>query len=369
MRAHAQVDSDTRGSSSAGVSETQTSSTTDVYRGGRQLGGLDGQRVVEMSVGATHAAFVLAGSGEVRCIGSNVHGECGVDPLTTPAATGLRRVPLPRLVGPAVQAACGRSHTLVLTAEGMPLSWGDDSRIQLGLGDTRSNFRDERPWSGSQGYIRYLQTGEQMAPTSAGRDLQRASGGSGFNTSRLQRSGSRSMYGEYEPHHQWQPQILQEIPLEHERQAHGIPYPPPDAVRCGDDFSVLMVRDSPDWFEGDMESNRLFCCGENGRGQCGRSLQASQQTFAAVRTPKNSKTETLSCGAAHCLAVVRIKQKNNKRELWAWGSNAEGQAGGGKVAVICPAAKIRLPVKGVRIEAAWCDFASSAVICAAPPIP
>jgi len=104
----------------------------------------------------------------------------------------------------------------------------------------------------------------------------------------------------------------------------------------------------------------MFCCGENGKGQCGRSMQAQQQILSATKLPRCSLTHSLSCGSNHCLAVLRrVGQK--KQELWAWGSNDKGQAGG-TAGVTCPAARLRLP-RDARIEAAWCGFSSSAVIC------
>eukprot|EP00913_Durusdinium_trenchii_P024082 g22617.t1 len=50
--------------------------------------------------------------------------------------------------------------SVAVGAEGQCLSWGDDSKIQLGLGDTRSAVGEERPSSGSRGFLRQRQTGE-----------------------------------------------------------------------------------------------------------------------------------------------------------------------------------------------------------------
>jgi len=311
-----------------------------------------------MAVGATHAVFI-SDVGELYCLGSNRYGECGADPSKHPVAATCRRVQLPRHCSPIAFADCGRLHSVAVGAEGQSLAWGDDSKIQLGLGDTRSNVGDERPWSGSRGYLNYIQGGEGMAPSGALR------GGPDAPTFSRARSTSSKKYGEFEAHFQWRPSLMMEIPLEFERQAHGTPYPAPDRVVCGDDFTILVVRDSPDWYPPEEESNRLFCCGENGKGQCGRSLQAMQQTFAATRLPRCSRTTGISCGSAHCLALL-TRARSTKRELWTWGSNDHGQAGGAKSGPVCPAARLRLP-RDARLEAVWCGFANSAVICSDRP--
>eukprot|EP00927_Polykrikos_kofoidii_P008289 TRINITY_DN13433_c0_g6_i1.p1 TRINITY_DN13433_c0_g6~~TRINITY_DN13433_c0_g6_i1.p1 ORF type:complete len:674 (-),score=100.65 TRINITY_DN13433_c0_g6_i1:188-2209(-) len=340
------------------ITEAASSSTDSSSRvaGGRRLQGMS-QPVRQMSVGATHAAF-LTQDGAVYCLGSNHHGECGVDPVKMPVATTCQRVRLPRHTTPAVMVACGRSHTTVVGAQGQTLAFGDDSKIQLGLGDTRSSVGDERPWSGSRGYINSRQTGEPMAAPSAMR-YGPDSGSSGRFP-----STSAKKYGEFEAHFQWKPTMMIDIPLEFERQVFGIPYPPPDALVCGDDFTILVVRDSPDWFSPEEETNRLFCCGENGKGQCGRSLQSTQQIFAAARIPKCTRTLGTSCGSEHCLSVLTRtdSKKAGKLELWAWGSNDFGQAGAAKLARVCPAVRLRLP-KEVQPGAVCCGFANSAVIC------
>jgi len=332
-------------------------------RNGRLLGGLS-QPVRRMSIGSSHAAFVTE-AGELHCIGSNRFGECAADPHSCATAPTLKLVRFPPGVSAVSQVACGRRHTVALgefIEQKMPFAWGDDSKIQLGFGDTRSNLGDERPWTGSRGYQNFLKTGEGMVPNQilrGGPETMNFAKGVAPNK-------AVGKYGEFEPHARWRPAPMMAIPLEYERQVHGIPYPPPESVTCGDDFTILVVEDSPEWFAPEERTNRLFCCGQNDRGQCGRSMQSSEQTLAAVRLPRHSRMEDYACGASHCLAVLkRVGKGSQKRELWTWGNNDKGQAGGGK-GMICPADRLRLP-HGIVIQAAWCGFASSAVICSDRP--
>jgi len=332
--------------------------SAQLIRGGKRIGGMD-QPCRQMAIGASHAVF-LSEDGDCYCLGSNRCGECGADPAKHGAASACRLMRFPRHVNPVVRVGAGRSHSVVLGAEGQVLAWGDDSKIQLGLGDTRSNVGDERPWEGSRGFHRMKETGEPMAQAAVLRH-----GPQGASSSRA-RGTSAKRYGEFEAHVQWQPAFSMEIPLEYERQVHGIPYPPPDFLLCGDDFTLLQVRDSPDWFAPQEESNRIFCCGENGKGQCGRSLQSSQQIFSATKLPKCSSTQSVSCGSNHC-AVVLQRVGHRKRELWAWGNNEQGQAGSSSTAVVCPANRVKV-ARDARVESAFCGFSTSAAICTQMPI-
>lgn len=322
------------------------------FRKGRVVHGLG--KVRHMAVGSGHAAFITD-EGGICCIGRNNLGQCALDPKLSEAATKVVTVPFPSYMLPAQHVACGKAHTTVVTALGTAFAWGDDSRIQLGCGDTRSKDGDNRPWSGGRGYIQFREAGVPMAPSSVSLE----GGAKPFAKGIMQRG---VYYAEHHPHLQWRPVAMQELPLEFERQVHGTPYPPPDGILCGDEFTALVVKDSPDWYAPEEETNRVFCCGENSQGQCGRSSQTQQQTFGAVKLPRCSKTEVVSCGSNHCMAILRRMETPFKREVWTWGSNARGQVGVAKTGCICPAARLRLP-QNARAEAAFCGFDSSGVIC------
>merc|ERR1712166_946758 len=92
-------------------------------------------------------------------------------------------------------------------------------------------------------------------------------------------------------------------------------------------------------------------------------MQASQQTFGAVKLPRNTITVDLDCGSMHCLAVVQNYKKRSRRELWGWGSNMYGQVKNGPN-TICPASRIKDPFKheGIEVLNAWCGFENSAVV-------
>eukprot|EP00929_Paragymnodinium_shiwhaense_P112518 TRINITY_DN80778_c0_g1_i1.p1 TRINITY_DN80778_c0_g1~~TRINITY_DN80778_c0_g1_i1.p1 ORF type:complete len:574 (+),score=28.61 TRINITY_DN80778_c0_g1_i1:86-1807(+) len=316
--------------------------------------------VKSISIGSKHAAFLTEGNG-VHCLGDNQYGQCAADPSKRGSVGPGHRVRFPRHSDPVLQVHCGQAHTVAIGAEGQCLAWGDDSSIQLGLGDTRSNQGDDRPFTGSRGYINFLKTGQPMAMPDIIPDR------TSYIIDDKGKVIQPEKYGEYQPHFQWRPSLMMEIPLEYARQVHGTPYPPPERMECGDNFTILTVRDSPDWYPPEEQSNRLFCCGENVMGQCGRSKQASQQMLAAVRLPKPSRTSQVSCGAAHCVAVLqRVGTGAYRRgpELWSWGANNYGQTGGGKqVMAVCPASGVKLPCSGVRPEGVWCGCNNSAVIC------
>merc|ERR1719433_577083 len=130
-------------------------------------------------------------------------------------------------------------------------------------------------------------------------------------------------YRFYDPHMQYTPKETV-APIVYNRP----PYPVPSFIACGEDFTIAMHRDSPDWYSEDQTTNVLLCCGENGEGQCGRSMQQQQQAWTQVRLPKRSRVAQFACGQAHCLALM------STGELFAWGSNQQGQVGNGKRSLV-----------------------------------
>lgn len=264
-------------------------------------------RVAQMSIGHSHAAFVTQG-GEVFCIGDNDWGQCGVEPpkqkvvlgaMEDRAKTRVERatkVAFPEGSGPIVSVAVGGRHTLASNAHGRTFTFGDDRRIQLGLGDTRSiNVHDER---NAYAVIRQDQL-----------------------SSKEQKGGMRRnvSYKYYDPHMQSSP-VETVAPVVYNRP----PYPAPSFVACGEDFTIAAHVDSPEWYTGDDVTNVLVGCGENRYGQCGRSQQQQQQPWLSVRLPKKSRTLSLTCGKRHCLALLK------SGDLYAWGYGLEGQLGHGK---------------------------------------
>lgn len=203
-------------------------------------------------------------------------------------------VSFPKNASKITSVSVGGHHTVAMDDLGQAFSFGDDRRIQLGLGDTRTNGSDER---NAVGVI----TREALGGTGAKSDLKQ-----------------RVQYKYYDPHMQASPVEMTPPPSQN-RPA----YPPPFVVVCGQDFTVTGHRDSPDWYSKDKETNVLFCCGENGEGQCGRNRQQQQQSWQLVRLPKRSKPIAVSCGQGHSLAQMA------SGEIWAWGMNQQGELGQG----------------------------------------
>merc|ERR1712228_554108 len=139
-------------------------------------------------------------------------------------------------------------------------------------------------------------------------------------------------YRYYDPHMQSSP-METVAPTVYNRP----PYPPPSFVACGEDFTIAAHRDSPDWYSQDQETNVLMCSGENGEGQCGRSLQQQQNDWKPVRLPKRSRTLAVECGQSHCMTLLATGS------LFAWGANHQGQIGNGKRGLV---AKPALVAKG-----------------------
>mmetsp|Transcript_35772 Transcript_35772/g.64897 ORF Transcript_35772/g.64897 Transcript_35772/m.64897 type:complete len:605 (-) Transcript_35772:56-1870(-) len=269
-----------------------------------------GGGVKQMSIGLEHGAFVTT-SGELYSVGGNEWGQCGVTPPRQKGPMGALeerqrvevefpvRVTFPDTAGPIVSVEVGGRHTIARDNTGRCYSFGDDRRIQLGLGDTRTGGSDERH---SYGVLHQDMLGGKKVKG----DIQRA-----------------VSYRYYDPHMQSQPK--EQVPP---AAVNRPEYPPPSFMTCGEDFTVAVYRDSPDWYPDQDMTNVIMACGENGAGQCGRSLHQQQQAWSQVRMPKHSRTSQVRCGQAHCLALLTTG------EVYAWGANPQGQVGNGKRALV-----------------------------------
>jgi hypothetical protein len=187
--------------------------------------------------------------------------------------------------------ACGKSHTVFVTESGKAYSFGDDSKIQLGLGDTRSqDVPDYVPHSG-MGRL----DADGMAP-----DMSKL----------FQQTMPAVKYTFYDRH--IRPKITEmKIPPA---------YAKPRSVVAGDDYTIVSVG----------ESGMMIACGENQHGQCGRGFNKQQQTFSPVKLPKSTKPTAISCGSGHCVASLE------DGSIYTWGLNTSGQLGIGNRAPQCP---------------------------------
>lgn len=312
--------------------------------------------VKQMAIGLEHGAFV-SHKGELYCVGNSTWGQCGTEPERPKGPMGAleerphieiltpQLVELPEEAGRIVFAAVGGRHTVAQDETGKTFAFGDDRRIQLGLGETRTSGNDDRHAYG-------VLHRDHLGGVRPNAEIKR-----------------QVVYKYYDPHMQATP-VATLLPRAYNRPE----YPPPMLLACGEDYSLALHRDSPDWYSKEQETHMLFCCGENAEGQCGRNLQQQQQVWLPVRLPKRSKTDAIACGQAHSLAL----QSNG--DLFAWGANREGQVGnGGRAAVVQPA-KLHLgpDVQGAgqpqdeprrRVVSIACGFRNSAAICEVPVAP
>ena len=294
-------------------------------------------KVVSLSAGKRHVSMVDS-EGHVYTMGCNLYGQCGrklaprkLDELgTTLPVTADECVPVewasqsPQKVTcpqPAISVACGGRHTMITTLDGV-YAFGDDSTIQLGLGDTRFHQDDYQPWLSGLTHRSNLNADGKEAPKPYDPIIK-------FN-----------YYG-----------------------AHSLPKPTriKDAgygsiksfgsalnVTCGENFSVFVHSDpQPDWFK--TKASVLLACGDNNRGQCGRNKSKQHQTTLPVRLPKNAEVDMVRCGQGHCLALV------DGGKVYGWGLNDQGQVGTGNLVDSCPpvlvmGSKLRGPVSQVLAE-------------------
>ena len=274
-----------------------------------------------VSAGRRHIAMVDS-RGRVWTAGDNQFGQCGREIVKTnrfnDAETSGHSNPVDytgtvacvySLEGDAVvSATCGGSHTVLLTTAGRALSFGDDSRIQLGLGDTRSQDKPD--------YVPHSGMGTMDGGTVSG------------DFSKLFSATLPSVkYSFYDRHCRWRVTDMK-VPYITDVQRPGV------AV-AGDAFTLLSVGDA----------GLTVCCGENQLGQCGRGFNKQQQTFAPVKLPRAVKPTQISCGSNHCVASLE------DGSVYAWGANSHGQLGSGSRAPACPPVAVhRSLIRGVLLE-------------------
>ncbi|KAF4661575.1 hypothetical protein FOL47_006625 [Perkinsus chesapeaki] len=270
-----------------------------------------GNAIRYMSVGRRHAGFI-DDYGHTYMVGDNTFGQCGrkikaknvnpedgtlmpiVESRDPPDWFGLPAKPLTSVPGKATQVSCGGRHSMVLGEDGRVWAFGDDSRIQLALGDTRSKPQD------------------MMGPGKKGWD-------------NLYNMGDEKMYKLGDNPHA--PRISVFC---HEDEPDWASKRPPS----NDDEGLSVLDEEKARRSKDVECNILFACGENLYGECGRNTQRHQQGLYPVRLPKFTKVEEVQCGSQHCLCRL------SDGTVYTWGRNQQGQGGVGNRATVCPPAAV-----------------------------
>ena len=285
--------------------------------------GTRSSKFVSVSAGRRHV-ILLDNQGRVWTAGDNEYGQCARQMKKSEKSknnfnrfdyieTGLSPNDWDTLAcvydspDVAVSAHSGGRHSVIMTKFGKILAFGDDSKIQLGLGDTRSqDAPDYVPHSG-MGRLDY----------SDGGDMQQSR--------MFQQFSPAVKYTFYDRHFRNKITEMKLVPS-------STPY---TAAVLGDEFSILLAG----------SEGRMICCGENRVGQCGRGFNKQQQTFTSVKLPRNVKPVQVSCGTSHCLAALE------DGSVHAWGENSHGQLGVGSRAPQCPPVIVhRSKLRGPLLE-------------------
>jgi alpha-tubulin suppressor-like RCC1 family protein len=282
--------------------------------------GVSRVKFVSISAGRSHV-LLLDNKGRVWTCGDNEYGQCA-RPLTK-SQKNINRfnyVEKPKsekkskshftelscvYSEPDVATAvhCGGLHSAFLTKSGKCLSFGDDSKIQLGLGDTRSQDAPD--------YVPHSGMG-RLDPDGLAPDMSKM----------FQQFSPAVKYTFYDRHFRNKPtdmKVSQNV----------------NSVVLGDNFSLVQVG----------SEGQMLCCGENRSGQCGRGLNKQQQTFSSIKLPRQQKPVQVSCGLSHCIASL------DDGSVHVWGDNSHGQLGVGSRASQCPPVVLhRSKLRGVLIQ-------------------
>ena len=245
-------------------------------------------RINDISAGTIHN-IALTDDGNIFSWGSAQGGQLGLSEnyLIQPQFKNKLSVSSPTLISikqsknieeptKIIKVSCGEAHTIVLTSKKEVYSWGFGSNGQLGLGFCEDSF-----------------------------EL-----GTGLTKSRI-----------------FTPQKIKSL---NNKKIIDI--------QCGKTFSMFI--DS---------TGGLYSCGVNDLNQLGipdsppksHIINYDSQCKDFVIPTKlefflNMKVEKISCGEAHCLAIVK-DHYTNERFVWSWGNNRYGQLGlGDKIKISLP---------------------------------
>ncbi|CAA9986437.1 regulator of chromosome condensation, putative [Plasmodium knowlesi strain H] len=174
-----------------------------------------------------------------------------------------------------VDVSCGLNHTLCLDDENNIYSFGDDSKIQLGLGESRTNKNS-------------------LSGTSWKDQLKL-----GYSTV----TKNLANYSFYDRHIQSIPQKV--LKKKNDNEMVDKIY----KINAGSNFSMIHSNDK--------FGKQLFCFGDNMYFQCGRHMGKHQQTLSTVKLP-NNRIKDFSCGDKHCLLILNDR-------LYGWGYNNKHQ--------------------------------------------
>lgn len=248
--------------------------------------GIGTETIVEIAAGAQHA-IALTSDGIIWTWGSNKHGQLG-----NGATGGILTLPAPirgAVTGIKFSSVrAGSRHSLALTRSGEIYSWGANGQGQLGQGDTQDR---NVPLA-----VLHQFTRARVTQIAAGAEHSMALSEKEeiftFGGNRCHQLGYRVRGGR---EHVAYPRMLESI--------KGV------KIRAGPRSSMAVAR-----------SGRVFVWGCNEKGQLGTGDTKARPQPTALRSGKGAYT-AFGLGDTHTLAL------NAKADVVAWGENAHAQLG------------------------------------------
>mmetsp|Transcript_2755 Transcript_2755/g.6777 ORF Transcript_2755/g.6777 Transcript_2755/m.6777 type:complete len:452 (-) Transcript_2755:1266-2621(-) len=329
-------------------------------------------------VAAGHSLTVVCGRDETFVRGGGKDGALGLGE-DAPNCPVEKLLCVPSLQNISiVSVACGRSHTLMITSEGVALSWGANEHGQLGLGEDEPeelvkapkvvlSMRDKGPVQAACGAHHSLivtedgslygvgwnlcgQLGLGVAtdvpvrtftavtmPTAAGKVIQAAAGHS--HSVALTPSGLVYEWGRVDFWWGWgadaqdgtDGEVLDEEMLRKLRPRRVFIPERASAVSCGFDHSAVLTR-----------AGNVYTFGTP---LMGSGLRGQAQAPMRVDALSGKRVTSLASGYAHTVAIV-----DNGEEVYAWGCNSVALGTGGGPAQSCKPARVEHPSRTQRLR-------------------
>ena len=234
-------------------------------------------RIKSISAGTVHN-IALSDDGKVFAWGSAQGGQLGLNEkilsqnknknfyISTPTLVPIKNEN-PNENMKIVRISCGEAHTIVLNNKNEVYSWGFGSNGQLGLGFCEDSF----------------EIGKGLSKSRI------------FTPKKIKSFENKTLIND---------------------------------IQCGKTFSMFIST-----------NGELYSCGVNDLKQLGipdspprnhiKNIECQCKDFVIPTKLEyflNMKVEKISCGEAHCVAIIKEKY-SNERIIWSWGNNRYGQLG------------------------------------------
>eukprot|EP01029_Cantina_marsupialis_P026645 TRINITY_DN7212_c0_g2_i1.p1 TRINITY_DN7212_c0_g2~~TRINITY_DN7212_c0_g2_i1.p1 ORF type:complete len:1171 (-),score=390.53 TRINITY_DN7212_c0_g2_i1:396-3551(-) len=296
-----------------------------------------GKKIVDLKSGDTHLA-ALSSEGKVYTWGWSDFGQLGHGGTSNQDRPRLLeslhfsdsncRGAIANDVVTIKQIACGKDHTIALTDSGRCLTWGQNTRGQLGQGaSVKSSLSPHVVDTFRRNRMKQIACGDRFTLALNNRGTVY-----GFGAGKFLGLGAKNLQRQDQPIPS--PLVTLKVPIK--------------KVSCGAQFSIVVAHNS-----------MVFSWGDNRFGQLGLGHREFVDVPTKVTKLCNLRGQDrivdVDCGPRHALAL------SGQRRVWSWGWNKFGQLGNGDMGDQVYPARLKFP-NNEPIQEIHCGYRQSVAV-------